>query len=308
MSQIEEMWKAIKPYVTAGSVAAVVAVLSLLLSIVSILIGRRSARAAEIQAAAAMDQAESAKRQAGEAADGVAQAARSAELSELALLAQRRLQIPAEIPQVVLLLEATQGPFLFPGVVSSIPTPHSEAIQPVIDDVELDFWKDRWKSIYFVVRGVVFNDSSRSVGLIPGGPDLYAGSSSLWRDSVDLPTMMQPNYGTYLLRPQQAALFEWKPARTLDAWIDLSNGVEGEYLPSADFVIGYADWRMRSILKLTADIQPVRLRPGGDIDKPKWILSKQPYIHVATEWEQRAPSDLKELKRDLFPARLENWM
>ena len=81
--------------------------------------------------------------------------------------------------------------------------------------------RERYSHLFYWVRGVIINDDTRSIQLIPFRVKLVEGTTYLIDGKINVPPKMNPVEGRFLLAPGKAALFESRIDLTVKEWIEI---------------------------------------------------------------------------------------
>lgn len=167
------------------------------------------------------------------AADTVAAARESVEASRAAVVESARVRVDERAPRVVALMESPQWPPLVDNSRSAMPQANELRLwdsRSVAQSAEAStkgpfvFDKDKHWFMWFRVNGVLVNEGASTARVrLDGEAHFIEGSTSLLPAEHAIPT--PPSVGTpdrkeYLLRPGEAALFEWAFGHTLEEWAD----------------------------------------------------------------------------------------
>lgn len=167
------------------------------------------------------------------AADTVEAARQSVEASRAAVVESARVRIDERAPQVVALMEPPQWPPLVDNSRSAMPQANELRLwdpRSVAQSVEAPtkspfvFDRDKYWFMWFRVNGVLVNEGASTARVrLDGEAHFVEGRSTLLPGEHVIPT--PPSVGTpdrneYLLRPGEAALFEWAFGHTLEEWAD----------------------------------------------------------------------------------------
>jgi hypothetical protein len=272
-------WTWIVKHINVDTVSVAAAILSLIVAVFSIVIARRATKAAERSARAAEDQAEGVRQQVNEAVIAGDAAKKSYEWSRLLLLESARNRTESQSPKPIVAIEIKTPPKMLRD-----PEDHYGRDRVEIPEIpaELDFWKNRWDIIEFIVRGVLINDGADAMRVIPSGPKFISGRSALATAFVDIPLVIHPNYGMYLLESKSRAIFEWHAGCTVDNWIDISNRADGA-IPVDASLICFPGSSDRGVTTVTFEIGSKVVYPILD-KKDKWrVRLTQPIIYVNIE-------------------------
>jgi hypothetical protein len=91
---------------------------------------------------------------------------------------------------------------------------------------KLDFWINRWDTIEYIIRGVLINDGTDALRVMPSGPVFIEGRTPLSPKFVTKPTRIHPSYNMYIIRAKECAIFEWHAGCSVDNWVDIFNNAE----------------------------------------------------------------------------------
>ena len=203
----------------ATSVAAVANVGLVIFAVVQLVLLRRQVELSQDQTKAAADTVEAAQQ--------------SVEASRAAVVESARVRIDERAPRVVALMEPPQWPPLVDNSRSAMPLADELRLwdpRSVAQSTEASakgpfvFDRDKHWFMWFRVNGVLVNEGASTARVrLDGEARFIEGSTSLLPAEHAIPT--PPSVGTpdrkeYLLRPGEAALFEWAFGHTLEEWAD----------------------------------------------------------------------------------------
>ncbi len=286
---------------------------SLWISVLAVRHAKRSADAATRGAAAAEEQAVAAADQVSEARTALAEAKESSRLMQLE---NARARFNSQAPMPVLCIEPNVSKPLVLRAAKGTrellsrrkPYPH-----PPIDSAEeprvLDYWDNRWDDIYCIVRGTIKNDGPQSMRVLPSGPVFIEDATVLFTGELRKPPRIHPSYQCYLLGPGETALFEWRATNTLDAWVDLHEGIDNAIRVSAEFTClpgSYDEGITRVILRChdnplypIAGTESVVLRPSTKAVARKWKVAERNLCEISISIDRDYLQDTRRLRASL---------
>jgi hypothetical protein len=181
-----------------------------------------------------------------------------------------------------------------------IPVPHPTADEA--GERSLDCFEFRNDTVYFVLRGTLINDGDRSVRIQTSDARFYAGQHPM--TGIDIP---QPMWSAaehrHVLEAGQAALFELRPMKRVDAIIEQAEkrrDSEKEIHFSRDqimFLPGTLDEPRLTITILTY-AEPFKDLYGSDVQSPL-IMRANSHVHVAITREPMYPQSYEHLQAEL---------
>ena len=266
----------------------------------------RSARAAEAQSEAAQGQSQTAKEQAAEARIAAAGAERSVEAAHVSVLEAARGRIDSLAPKAIIAVESVPWP---PRLKDFSGTDGRR--ERAIDDLPmtLTFNEDRFLRIFFTVRGVVINDGSHSMRVSSDGPDFVKGHSPILEQDLKIPPTVDPAWMEVLLRPGEAALFEWKAGMMFERWVNRFEDPSKEPNPSARFVFSPGSKeKYLSTVQIELDVEPIEPVNWDAVSRrenffvSQWKIPRFSHTRVLIgEPIRRYPEDVDRLKSQLMP-------
>ncbi len=272
-------WAWIAKHINAGTASVAVAILALIVATFSVVLARRATKAAERSARAAEDQVEGVQEQIREATAAREEAKKSYEWSRLLLLESARNRAESRSPMPIVAIEIKTPPKMLRH--SEVDYLLDRIEMPEIPD-ELDFWKNRWDIVEFIIRGVLINDGGDAMRVIPSGLGFISGRSVLVDGFVDIPPLLHPQHDMYLLESKSRALFEWHAGCTVDNWIDISNHASGAIPVTASLVCFPGSYE-QSVTTVNFEVGSKVLYPIPD-KQNKWrVESTSPFIMLNNE-------------------------
>ncbi|BCL16025.1 hypothetical protein [Micromonospora sagamiensis] len=309
-------WEALKDVITLDRASFLIAFAALVVALHSAKQSRRnadaaerSAKFAEVQSQAAKAQSQSAREQAIESRAAAVEAGRSVEVAHVSVLEAARARIDSLAPKAVIAVEKVPWPprlTEFAGAKGDRDRERSTEDLPIT----LNFMDDRFLRIAFTVRGIIINDGAHSMRVSPDGPAFISGYSPILGREVSIPPTVDPAWMEVLLKPGEAALFEWEASKILERWIESFDDPRKEPDLSARFVLspGSKDQYL-STVDIVLDVEPIE---PASWDKKSWRESL-----LASQWKipefsytnrvrigqpvRHYPEDVERLKRDLMP-------
>ncbi|MEU8382519.1 hypothetical protein [Streptosporangium sp. NPDC048865] len=324
MEDLAQAWAAVWGWCVANTtierLALIASALAILVSMRAARHSKRSANAAEIQAGAALNQARITEKQLEATQEQLAElwiSERAAHVSELAVLSEYQSRIEADSPRISVGLEET------PGLPVYRIFRHSERLsnpylryptedQPSILD-ELD---NEYDDLYWIVRGVVLNEGTVSVHISADEPEIISGESPIMPEVLNMPIRLGGR--EFLLRPGEAALFEWRAEMMLEHWIalyKLDHQAEFSDIKEEDLerwrrirrpVGRFVAWTAGStdnptLISIIVDndpIRPVWSRSNGVREAKKWRITDRGKLYVYPKTKRiNDPRDINALEK-----------
>ncbi len=224
-------------------------------------------------------QAKASKKQAEYARIEAAEATRSVKAAELALLHEAQKHFEDGAPRIMIGIEKPASYF----------EARDNDGNPLPGKRTFSRMHEGLCYIGTVVNGIVVNDSGRHI--VIGGEKLSGGKTSLWDDEIPPPVRFD-EYGGYLLKPGQAALFAWKASNTIADWHDFGH----KAIPYTEFLFRYADDhsdRRFSRIKIELERSPCYI--DYENDDRLILMEIKPGVHVTRT--DAPPSSVAELRR-----------
>lgn len=178
----------------------------------------------------ALVQLRSLRQQVTQGQDAVAAAKTSAEAAEAAVLESARVRTDEQAPRVIAVMETPEWPPFIDRTRSHMPGGGEPSLldtlgqsalagsQPFVFDTERDWL------MWLRVRGVLINEGRGTARVRLDGPARFVEVESALAGVQDLvpmpPTVGTPDRREHLLRPGQAAVFEWGAGHPLGKWAD----------------------------------------------------------------------------------------
>jgi hypothetical protein len=259
--------------VTSDIATALVAIANLVL----VFFALRNLQALKDQIRVGQDAATAAK----ESADAAAETVREA----------TRTRVDDQAPRVVVLMETPTWPPYVDRQRHAMPGGGERTLYETIGQSEVagsqPYFFDAHKSwlMWFCTRGVLINEGNGTARVrLDGSARFIAGESEIF--GADRPIPVPPKIGSepfpeYVLRPGDAALFEWGDGHTLGDWADAYVDAHPPNPRGACFlVVTVMDWLSSGVIDhnyVLLQARPIEPVPGM---QGQWQLRSSPHGEV----------------------------
>jgi hypothetical protein len=181
-----------------------------------------------------------------------------------------------------------------------LPIPHPDH-PPRATPIKLDRIMKGHYDLYFIVRGLLFNDSDRAMRAITNHTQFIPGIHPVTGEPIPVPPRADTGGETFMLFPGQAAAFQWLAYRQVDDWTNIRErrkeqhhdwDVRGGFV----FVPGAADKPM-SFLDLHLQAEPLEWSP--DKHQRHVEISADCYVRLTYEYSRKYPKSAEHFKAEL---------
>lgn len=305
---MKQIWDAVWAFAQAHW-TPILAVAAFVVSVYAAVISHVNMRAARRSAAGTVSQAKSAEKSARAALDQAREAQVASSLardaSEVQALEAAKTRIDQAAPRVVVTLDLLgEHPLTTSGWIEEIPLPHPDMDPP--GEVTLDYWEHRHDYLYFVLRGMIYNEGEHVARVrangSAAGPVLYAGTHPVSGEDVPVPQQSGVDR-CYLLYPGQTALFEIRAVKSI--W-DILAHYSGEK-PEPYLTISRDSFRFQPgsfdepevFVAITTQAE----EPLGERSEEQWnaplVIKNRCNVVVLVERKQRYPKSFEYVHAEL---------
>ena len=283
--------------------SVIISIIALVVAVWTTVVSRRSAKATENQATAtakqvdiAQEQSESAREQAWSASIANSQAQ---EIAEVEAIQTVKAWVDDRSPKLCVSIHKISPGVHDPGMVN--PPVNWEELKEWT--TELEFWEHQGDLLYFAMQGVIYNDGTESIRVLPAGPQFLAGTVVGYAGEFSVPRKADPQSGYYLLKPGQAALFETLKVHTFDNWLMRSDrNHPSTHVSTNMFACAPAsadDPKMEVLIDYEGDpvVRSERKAKGLIVDTV--MPAGYPSMELSIDYQRHYPESFKEIQARL---------